>query len=211
VPPCTGLGIGLCTALNRLLNRPLFRALCRCAGGSYPSHPTSPVQSTAWERGSQRKRAAASWHWSRIGMGLLCAPKGIAESFIFRMVNARPEMCARDSRHRAASAGLFAPAGEPANRGTLRAVRMGGVCSARLQRLPATWNSAALVACACRTICTSIVRSDRGYSRHRCYRLPWAGPRWLFGSWQPSHGLCKVRLHRLDHACPFACDRSPPE
>ena len=68
----------------------LFLALYRCAGGSYPSDPTSPVQSTAWERGSQRKRAAASWHWSRIGMGLLCAPKGIAESFIFRMVNARP-------------------------------------------------------------------------------------------------------------------------
>ena len=52
------------------------------------------------------------------------------------------ELRARDSRHRAASAGLFGPAGEPANRGTLRAVRMGCVCSARLQRLPATWNSA---------------------------------------------------------------------
>ena len=120
----------------------LFLALYRCAGGSYPSDPTSPVQSTAWERGSQRKRAAASWNWSRIGMGLLCPPKGIAESFIFRMVSARPEMRARDSRHRAASAGLFAPAGEPASRGTLRAMRMGCACSARLQLLPATWNSA---------------------------------------------------------------------
>ena len=133
----------------------LFLALYRCAGGSYPSDPTSPVQSTAWERGSQRKRAAASWNWSRIGMGLLCPPKGIAESFIFRMVSARPEMRARDSRHRAASAGLFAPAGEPASRGTVRAMRMGCVCSVRQQQLPATWNSAALVACACRNICTS--------------------------------------------------------
>ena len=60
------------------------------------------------------------------------------------------EMRARDSRHRAASAGLFAPAGEPASRGTLRAMRMGCVCSARLQLLPATWNSRA-----CRDICTS--------------------------------------------------------
>ena len=26
-----------------------------------------------------------------------------------------------------------------------------------------------------------------------------------------SHGLCKVRLHRLDQSCPFECDRSPSE
>ena len=30
-------------------------------------------------------------------MGLLCAPNGIAEFGMFRMVSARPEMCARDS------------------------------------------------------------------------------------------------------------------
>jgi hypothetical protein len=30
-------------------------------------------------------------------MGLLCAPEGIAEFGIFRMVSARPEMCARNS------------------------------------------------------------------------------------------------------------------
>jgi len=30
-------------------------------------------------------------------MGLLCAPNGIAEFGMFRMVRARPEMCARDS------------------------------------------------------------------------------------------------------------------
>ena len=53
------------------------------------------------------------------------------------------ELHARDSRHRAASAGLFAPAGELASRGTLRAMRMGCVCSARLQLLPETWNSVA--------------------------------------------------------------------
>jgi hypothetical protein len=63
------------------LEPPWFLALNRSAGASYPSDPTAPVQSTAWERGSQRKRAAASWHWSRIGIGLLCATKGIAESY----------------------------------------------------------------------------------------------------------------------------------
>jgi hypothetical protein len=206
VPPCTGLHTGLCTALNR----PVFRALHRCAGGSYPSHPTSPVQSTAWERGSQRKRAAASWHWSRIGIGLLCAPKGIAESFIFRMVSARP----RVARTRLLAQG-----------GLCRPIRVGW-------RVCKPWNpsscahgmcllrAAAAAACdlelrrpsgACVPYHLHLVRSDRGYSRHRCYRLPWAGPRWLLGSWQPSHSLCKVRLHRLDHARPFVCDRSPPE
>ena len=69
----------------------------RCAGGSYPSHPTSSVH---------------------LDIDLLCAPNGIAESGIFRM--APREMRARDSRHRAVSAGLFAPTGEPASCGSLR-------------------------------------------------------------------------------------------
>jgi hypothetical protein len=42
-----------------------------------------------------RSHATASWHRSRIGMGLLCAPEGIAEFGIFRMVSARSTMCAR--------------------------------------------------------------------------------------------------------------------
>ena len=37
----------------------------------------------------------------------------------------RQEMRERDSRHSAASAGLFAPTGEPASRGSLRAMHMG--------------------------------------------------------------------------------------
>ena len=44
-----------------------------------------------------RSHATASWHRSHIGMSLLCAPNGIAEFGIFRMVSARPEMCRRDS------------------------------------------------------------------------------------------------------------------
>ena len=44
-----------------------------------------------------RRHATASWHRSRIGMGLLCAPRGIAEFGIFRMVSARSTMCTRDS------------------------------------------------------------------------------------------------------------------
>jgi hypothetical protein len=65
----------------------------------------------------------------------------------------------KSESERAASAGLFAPASEHASRGTLRAVRMGCACSARLQRLPATWNSAALVACACRPSAPRAIRS----------------------------------------------------
>ena len=210
MPPCTGLGIGLCTALNRLLNRPVFRALCRCAGGSYPSHPTSPVHRP---HGSEA-HSANEPPQAGIGRALVsacCARRKESPNPSYSGWSARAqELRARDSRHRAASAGLFASAGESASRGTLRAVRMGCACSARLQRLPATWNSAALVARACRTICTSCdpieVTADTDVTG--CH-----GPahRWLLGSWQPSHSLCKVRLHRLDHARPFVCDRSPPE
>ena len=45
----------------------------RCAGGSYPSHPTSSVH---------------------LDIDLLCTPNGIAESGIFRKGSARPERCA---------------------------------------------------------------------------------------------------------------------
>ncbi len=33
----------------------------------------------------------------------------------------------------------------------------------------------------------------------------------LLGSSLRSHSLYRVRLHRLDHACPFACDRLASE
>ena len=46
-----------------------------------------------WERGVRREQVALiqpqSWHWSRIGMGLLCAQDALAKSGILRMVNAR--------------------------------------------------------------------------------------------------------------------------
>jgi len=37
-----------------------------------------------------RAHPTSSWHWSRIGMGLLCAQKVLATSRILRMVYARP-------------------------------------------------------------------------------------------------------------------------
>jgi hypothetical protein len=37
-----------------------------------------------------RAHPTSSWHWSRIGMGLLCAQKVLATSGILRIVNARP-------------------------------------------------------------------------------------------------------------------------
>jgi hypothetical protein len=92
VPPCAAVYRAWYRALCRL--EPPFEPpfvpgfVPQCRGLlSVASDLASP--STAWERGLQRKRAAASWHWPRISIGLLCAPKGIAESFIFRMVSAR--------------------------------------------------------------------------------------------------------------------------
>ena len=58
----------------------------------------------------------------------------------------RQEMRARDSRRRAASAGLFAPTGEPASRGSLRVMHMGCVCAA-VAALPRTWKAAASGLC----------------------------------------------------------------
>jgi hypothetical protein len=73
----------------------------------------------------------------------------------------RQEMRARDSGHRAASAGLFAPAGEPASRGSLRV----GTWNVSAQRwlLCLRPGKPPPVACACGTN-LHIVRSDRGHS-----------------------------------------------
>ena len=64
---------------------------------------------------TSRNHATASWHRLRMGMGLMCAPNRTAESGIFQMVSARPDMRTQDTRRRAAAAGIFAPAGEPAS------------------------------------------------------------------------------------------------
>ncbi len=65
-----------------------------CAGRTYPSHSTSRSQAMWSERGSMawasRAHLTSSWHWSRLGMGLLCAQDALATSGILRMVNARP-------------------------------------------------------------------------------------------------------------------------
>ena len=161
VPPRTALCFGLCTAVQGAPIRRIRPRQSNRPHGSEAHSANEPPQAgigraSAWACCARRKESPNPSYsgWSTRAQ----------------------QMRARDSRHRAASAGLFAPAGEHASRGTLRAMRMGCACSARLQLLPETWNSAALVACACRTICTS-VRSDRGDNRDKCYRLPWAGPR----------------------------------
>ena len=63
----------------------------------------------------------------------------------------RQEMRARDSRRRAASAGLFAPTGEPASRGSLRVMHMGclrsGGCSASDLESRRQWRVRAVPIC----------------------------------------------------------------
>jgi hypothetical protein len=58
-----------------------------CAGRSYPSHSTSrsPPDMVGGMRTARATRAhpTSSLHWSRIGMGLLCAQKVVATSGIF--------------------------------------------------------------------------------------------------------------------------------
>ena len=74
-------------------------------------------------------------------MGLLCPPKGIAESFIFRMVSARSAMCARDS-----SFGRPLPA-YSRRLVSLQAVDLFVLCTwdvaAQRRRLPETWRAVA--------------------------------------------------------------------
>jgi hypothetical protein len=88
-----------------------------CAGRSYLSHSTSRSPATWWKRGAWRASRAhptSSWHWSRIGMGLPSAQKVLAKSA--DSDGNRASRCSLvTSKHRAASAGLLATAGEPAS------------------------------------------------------------------------------------------------
>jgi hypothetical protein len=61
---------------------------------------------------ASRAHPTSSWHWSRIGMGLLCAQK----PHLAHSDRKRASGCSHaTSKHRAASAGLLATAGEPAS------------------------------------------------------------------------------------------------
>ena len=89
--------------------------------------------STAWERGSRRERAATTRPQAGIGRGLAwacCVRSKFSPHPAYCGWYTRVRVLACDSKHRAASAGPFAPAGEPASRGSLRAVHMGCGCAA---------------------------------------------------------------------------------
>jgi hypothetical protein len=100
-----------------------------------------------------------SWHRSRIGMSLLCAPNGI-EFGIFRMVSTRPEMCARNS-----SFGRPLPA-YSRRLVSLQAVDLFVLCAydvaAKRRRLPEPRRAAASGLSVRHHL--HIVRSDRGHS-----------------------------------------------
>ena len=93
-------------------------------------------------------------------MGLLCAPNGIAEFGMFRMVSARPEMCARDS-----SFGRPLPA-YSRRLVSLQAVDLFVLCAydvaAKRRRLPEPRRAAASGVSVRHHL--HIVRSDRGHS-----------------------------------------------
>ena len=100
----------------RALGTPMRR--WGCAGRSYPSHSTSRSPPTSWERGSRREQLAPIQPQAGIGRVLVWA------CFVRR--NFSPHLAYSDrnrasgcshvtSKHRAASAGLLATAGEPAS------------------------------------------------------------------------------------------------
>ena len=104
----------------------------RCAGGSYPSHPTSSVH---------------------LDIDLLCAPNGIAESGIFRKGSARPERCA----HATLGTGQSLPAYSRrlvSLQAVDRFVLAHGTCLRSAGCSASDLEPRCLVACAC-TICTS--------------------------------------------------------
>ena len=98
----------------------LLMCVCLCGVQVTPIRRIRPHQSidrmgARLAAQTSRNHATASWHRLRMGMGLMCTPNRTAESGIFRIVSARPDMRTQDTRRRAAAAGIFAPAGEPAS------------------------------------------------------------------------------------------------
>ena len=115
--------------LARLLGSSATRP---CAGGSYPSHPTSSVH---------------------LDIDLLCAPNGIAESGIFRKGSARPERCA----HATLGTGQSLPAYSRrlvSLQAVDRFVLAHGTCLRSAGCSASDLEPRCLVACAC-TMCTS--------------------------------------------------------
>ena len=89
-----------------------------CAGRSYPSYSTSRSPPTSWERGSQREQLAPIQPQACIGRVLVwacCVRRKFSPHLAYCGWYTRVRVLARDSKHRAASAGLLTTAGEPAS------------------------------------------------------------------------------------------------
>ena len=89
-----------------------------CAGRSYPSHSTSRSPPTSWERGSRREQLAPIQPQAGIGRVLVwaCCVRRKFSPHLAYSDRKRASGCSHaTSKHRAASAGLLATAGEPAS------------------------------------------------------------------------------------------------
>jgi hypothetical protein len=89
-----------------------------CAGRSYPSHSTSRSAPTSWERGSRREQLAPIQPQACIGRVLVwaCFVRRKFSPHLAYSDRKRASGCSHaTSKHRAASKGLLATAGEPAS------------------------------------------------------------------------------------------------
>jgi hypothetical protein len=89
-----------------------------CAGRSYPSTSTSRSPPTSWERGSRREQLAPIQPQACIGRVLVwaCFVRRKFSPHLAYSDRKRASGCSHaTSKHRAASAGLLATAGEPAS------------------------------------------------------------------------------------------------
>jgi len=89
-----------------------------CAGRSYPSHSTSRNPPTWWERGARRGQVAPIRPEAGVGRVLVwaCFVRRKFWPHLAYLDGERASGCSHaTSKHRAASAGLFATAGEPAS------------------------------------------------------------------------------------------------
>ncbi len=87
-----------------------------CAGRSYPSHSTSRSPPTWWERGERREQVASMQPEADIGRVLAwaCFVRRKFPPHLAYSDRKRASGCSHaTSKHRAASAGLLATAGEP--------------------------------------------------------------------------------------------------
>ena len=116
-----------------------------CAGRSYPSTSTSRSEAMWWGRGSRREQLAPIQPQAGIGRVLVwaCFVRRKFSPHLAYSDRKRASGCSHaTSKHRAASAGLLATAGEPASDMLL----MPSIRDARVQQAAAqacVWNAAA--------------------------------------------------------------------